>query len=141
MSLHALQFAALGDPTRCRIVELLADGAMPVHALAGRFDISRPAISRHLRVLREAGIVREEKMGRENLYALRREQLGPARDWIAGVFPLEPARRVAGRPPVSGIVPKTTRARKASTDAPPKVDAAPTPTTANTRQEQMEFDL
>ncbi|MFC0011415.1 ArsR/SmtB family transcription factor [Devosia nitrariae] len=89
MSLHALQLAALGDPIRCRIVELLALGAMPVHALAECFTVSRPAVSRHLRVLREAGIVREEKTGRENLYALRREQLSPTLEWIGRVFPAE----------------------------------------------------
>lgn len=90
MSLHALQFAALGDPIRCRIVELLALGPMPVHALAERFPVSRPAVSRHLRVLREAGIVREEKTGRENLYALRREQLSPTLEWIGRILPAEP---------------------------------------------------
>ncbi|WP_052731925.1 ArsR/SmtB family transcription factor [Devosia geojensis] len=141
MSLHALQFAALGDPTRCRIVELLAGEAMPVHALAGRFDISRPAISRHLRVLREAGIVREEKMGRENLYALRREQLGPARDWIAGVFPSGTAKRVTREPAASRTVPKTIPAKKASKAASPKVRAAPAPPSESAGEKQMEFDL
>lgn len=53
-------FIALADPTRCRIIELLRAGPSPVHRLAAEFDISRPAISRHLRVLREAGLIREE---------------------------------------------------------------------------------
>lgn len=76
------QFAALADATRCRVVEMLAEKARPVHELAAAFDISRPAISRHLRVLKEAGLVKEEKRGRENVYALQRKQLQPMQDWL-----------------------------------------------------------
>lgn len=76
------QFAALADPTRCRVVELLSGKARPVHELAAVFDISRPAISRHLRVLKEAGLVKEEKRGRENVYALQRARLKPMQDWL-----------------------------------------------------------
>ncbi len=76
------QFAALADPTRCRVVELLSGKARPVHELAAAFDISRPAISRHLRVLKEAGLVKEEKRGRENVYALQRARLKPMQDWL-----------------------------------------------------------
>ncbi|KFC71002.1 Transcriptional regulator, ArsR family [Devosia sp. LC5] len=75
-------FIALADPTRCRIVELLRAGPSPVHRLAAEFDISRPAISRHLRVLREAGLIREEKSGRENHYALQAKRLTPVRKWL-----------------------------------------------------------
>jgi DNA-binding transcriptional ArsR family regulator len=76
------QFAALADPTRCRVVELLAERARPVHELAASFDISRPAISRHLRILKEAQLVAEEKRGRENVYALQRTKLKPVADWL-----------------------------------------------------------
>lgn len=76
------QFTALADPTRCRVVELLSGKARPVHELAAAFDISRPAISRHLRVLKEAGLVKEEKRGRENVYALQRARLKPMQDWL-----------------------------------------------------------
>ena len=76
------QFAALADPTRCRVVELLSGKARPVHELAAAFDISRPAISRHLRVLKEAGLVKEEKRGRENVYALQRARLKPMQEWL-----------------------------------------------------------
>src|SRR5690606_13308909 len=48
---------ALADPTRCRIVEILRDGPQPVHVLAASFDITRPAISRHLRVLKQARLI------------------------------------------------------------------------------------
>ena len=75
-------FAALADPTRCRVLEMLHERPMPVHELAAAFSISRPAISRHLRVLREASLVREEKQGRENLYSLQRQQLRPMSEWL-----------------------------------------------------------
>lgn len=75
-------YSALADTTRCRIIEILADGPIPVHRLADAFSISRPAISRHLRVLKEAGLVAEVKKGRENLYAFRPQKLGKAIGWI-----------------------------------------------------------
>ena len=78
------QFAALADPTRCRVLELLNERARPVHELAGAFEISRPAISRHLRVLKDSGLVREEKRGRENVYALDIAHLGDMTRWLAG---------------------------------------------------------
>lgn len=76
------QFSALADPTRCRVLELLAERSRPVHELAGAFDISRPAISRHLRILKEAELVAEEKQGRENVYSLQRANLKPVADWL-----------------------------------------------------------
>jgi len=75
-------FSALADPTRCRVVEMLHERARPVHELAAEFDISRPAISRHLKVLKDAGLVVEEKSGRENLYSLQRSKLKPMQDWL-----------------------------------------------------------
>lgn len=88
------QFAALADPTRCRVVELLHERPRPVHELAAAFSISRPAISRHLRVLKEAALVREERQGRENFYSLQRRQLEPLTAWLklhAGAH--QPARK------------------------------------------------
>lgn len=76
------QFFALADATRCRVVELLSERAMPVHELAAAFSISRPAISRHLRVLKEAGLVKEIKRGRENIYSLQRQKLAPLGRWL-----------------------------------------------------------
>lgn len=83
-------YSALADATRCRILSLLLGGPIPVHKLADAFDISRPAISRHLRVLKQAGLVAEVKKGRENLYALRRDKLAKGSVWIAAMS--EPAR-------------------------------------------------
>lgn len=78
---------ALADPTRCRIIEILRDGAQPVHVLAGSFKISRPAISRHLRVLKQARLISEKKIGRENRYALHIARLKPVQDWLDGLTP------------------------------------------------------
>ena len=76
-------FAALEDPTRRRILTLLADDDMPVGELTGHFRISRPAVSRHLRVLRESGLVLEKRVGRERVYSLRAKPLQEVRMWIA----------------------------------------------------------
>lgn len=97
MSPDAL-FAALGDPTRCRVVELLSAMPRPVHELAAEFSISRPAISRHLRVLKEAGLVKEAKKGRENVYALQRAKMKPVMKWLAaqGWVETAPAPDTAG---------------------------------------------
>lgn len=81
MSLADL-YSALADPTRLRVLEMLHDKSRPVHELAGAFDISRPAISRHLRVLKEAGLVKEEKQGRENVYSFQRDDLKPGIAWL-----------------------------------------------------------
>lgn len=64
------KFFALGDPARFAIVKRLAAGPQSAGELAAPFDISRPAISRHLRILREAGIARAEVRGREWRYSL-----------------------------------------------------------------------
>lgn len=75
-------FSALADPTRCRVVEMLHERSRPVHELSAAFDISRPAISRHLKVLKDAGLVVEEKTGRENVYSLQRTELKPMQEWL-----------------------------------------------------------
>ncbi len=78
-----LVFSALADPTRRAILANLQREAAPVHVLAAEFSISRPAVSKHLAVLREAGLVREARRGRENHYALDREAMEAARAWLA----------------------------------------------------------
>ena len=78
----AAQFAALSDATRCRIVALLAERSRPVHELATAFEISRPAVSRHLRLLKEAGLVAEERQGRKNVYSLQRQSLKALSGWL-----------------------------------------------------------
>ncbi|MCZ2859042.1 ArsR/SmtB family transcription factor [Blastococcus sp. VKM Ac-2987] len=73
---------ALGDPTRRALLDLLAGGELPAGELADRFPVSRPAISRHLRVLREAGLVRVRSDGRQRLYALDPGPLREIDDWL-----------------------------------------------------------
>jgi DNA-binding transcriptional ArsR family regulator len=73
---------ALADPVRRELVALLARGEMPAGELAGRFPVSRPAISRHLRVLREAGLVTARTEGRRRLYALDVRPLREIDDWL-----------------------------------------------------------
>jgi DNA-binding transcriptional ArsR family regulator len=63
-------FQALGDPNRRAILQLLGEGPRSVGQLADELPISRPAVSRHLRLLREAGLVSEEARGTRNIYRL-----------------------------------------------------------------------
>lgn len=91
-------YSALADATRCRIIEILLAGALPVHQLSDAFSISRPAISRHLRVLKQAGLVAEVKKGRENLYALKPDRLVKATTWIEVLLSQKP--QAASRPKV-----------------------------------------
>jgi DNA-binding transcriptional ArsR family regulator len=76
-------FAAISHPARRRMLDLLAEGDCPVNAIAGNFEMSRPAVSQHLRVLRNAGLVTEQRHGRERRYRLAPRRLGPVRDWLS----------------------------------------------------------
>jgi DNA-binding transcriptional ArsR family regulator len=61
---------ALGDPTRRRVLAILRGGAKPVGEIASRMPVSRPAVSQHLRVLKEAGLVRGRREGARRMYAV-----------------------------------------------------------------------
>lgn len=74
---------ALADPTRLAIVTRLRSGELSVHEVADEFPMSRPAISKHLRILREAGLVAERASGRERIYAMEMEPLHSIRSWLA----------------------------------------------------------
>lgn len=74
---------AVGDSVRRDILMLLRGRAMSAGDIAGRFDISRPAVSRHLRVLRECGLVVDEVRGRERFYQLDTAPLKPLVEWLA----------------------------------------------------------
>jgi DNA-binding transcriptional ArsR family regulator len=74
--------AALADPTRRQLLTLLAGGELAAGDLAERFPVSRPAISRHLRVLREAGLVRVRAEGKRRLYALDPRPLAELDRWL-----------------------------------------------------------
>lgn len=75
-------FGAIADPTRRRMLELLHARELPVHELAAHFPASRPAISRHLRVLQTVGLVSQRQDGRERLYRTEPQRLRPLADWL-----------------------------------------------------------
>ena len=75
-------FQALADPTRRAVLDLLRRGSQPAGQIAQAFPVSRPAISRHLRLLRRAHLVREERQGRHRLYQLNPEPLRAVDSWL-----------------------------------------------------------
>ncbi len=82
--MNAVTFA-VADPVRRDILMLLRGRVMSAGDISSRFDISRPAVSRHLRVLRECGLVIDEVRGRERLYRLDTAPLAPLVQWLAEV--------------------------------------------------------
>lgn len=74
---------ALADPTRRTIVELLVGGERSAGEIAAQFETSRPGVSRHLRVLREQGLVRAREEGRLRLYSLEPGPLEELDEWLA----------------------------------------------------------
>src|ERR1700712_5756210 len=103
---------ALADPVRRELVGLLARGELAAGELADRFPVSRPAVSRHLRVLREAGLVTARTEGRRRLYALEPRPLREIDEW------LEPVRALGSQ----GLAPLDTeiaRGRRARTSGVP----------------------
>ncbi|MBU2671028.1 metalloregulator ArsR/SmtB family transcription factor [Actinoplanes bogorensis] len=75
-------FGALANPVRRQLLEALRDGPLPAGELAGRFELSRPAVSEHLAVLRQARLVTEEPRGRHRYYHLAAEPLAEVTDWL-----------------------------------------------------------
>ena len=73
---------ALGDPTRRRIFERLLSGPMAVHQIADAMPVTRPAVSQHLRVLMDAGLVSVRPNGTRRVYAVRTDGLGALRTWL-----------------------------------------------------------
>jgi DNA-binding transcriptional ArsR family regulator len=77
-----MTFQALADPTRRAVLDMLRRGSQPAGQIADAFPISRPAISKHLRLLRRAHLVREHREGRHRLYELNPEPLRAVDSWI-----------------------------------------------------------
>ena len=75
-------FQAIADPTRRAIILLLATGAFTPNTLAGQFDTSRQAISKHIQVLAECGLVKQEQSGREIYYHLNSKKMKEIEKWI-----------------------------------------------------------
>jgi DNA-binding transcriptional ArsR family regulator len=78
-----LAFAALADPTRRRIVEMLAGSPLPAGEIARRFDMTAPAVSQHLKLLREAGLVSVRRDAQRRIYALDPAGLAELDVWLA----------------------------------------------------------
>jgi DNA-binding transcriptional ArsR family regulator len=76
-------FQAIADPTRRGVLKLLTDREMPVTVISRHFPISRTAVSKHLRILAEAGLVEETKVGRERRYKLQPEPLQQLKQWLS----------------------------------------------------------
>jgi len=79
---YATALAVLADPTRRKVFERLRTGPRPVNALAAGLPVSRPAVSQHLKALKDAGLVEERSEGVRRIYSLRREGLMELRDWL-----------------------------------------------------------
>ncbi len=75
-------FQAIADPTRRQIIELIAGKPMNLNAIADNFDISRPAISQHIKILSECGLVQVETIGRERFCKIQPANLVPAFMWL-----------------------------------------------------------
>lgn len=76
-------FHAIADPTRRELISLLADNEMPVTIISNHFPISRTAVSKHLNILAEAGLVESRKVGRETRYILKPESLLEVKQWLS----------------------------------------------------------
>jgi DNA-binding transcriptional ArsR family regulator len=80
---HMEAFAALGDPTRRRIIELLAERELAAGDIARRFDMTAPAVSQHLKVLRNASLVRVRGEAQKRIYALEPSGLATIDAWLS----------------------------------------------------------
>ena len=90
--LHSDALDALGDPNRRAIVEILSHGERSVGEIAQQLPISRPAVSRHLRLLKHAGLVSDQPRGTRRLYGLRDEGIEAVRAYFAQVWDEAAAR-------------------------------------------------
>jgi DNA-binding transcriptional ArsR family regulator len=90
-------FAVVADPARRDVLSALARGTLSAGEIAALFPISRPAVSRHLRVLREAGLVRGELVGRRRVYRLDTDGLAPVAAWLTSLTS-SPAAESGGWP-------------------------------------------
>jgi DNA-binding transcriptional ArsR family regulator len=77
---------ALSDPTRRAVFERLRKGPASVQQIADRLPVSRPAVSQHLKVLKEAGLVRDEPRGTARIYSIHTPGLRELRDWLDGFW-------------------------------------------------------
>ncbi|WNB90961.1 metalloregulator ArsR/SmtB family transcription factor [Bacillus sp. NEB1478] len=77
-------FNAIADPTRRQLIQLLSEAEeIPLHELTTQFQMGRTAVSKHLKILKEAGLVYDRKVGRETLFRLNATPLSEIHDWVA----------------------------------------------------------
>ncbi|MEU4745624.1 metalloregulator ArsR/SmtB family transcription factor, partial [Actinosynnema sp. NPDC023658] len=114
--------SAIADPVRREILGMLRDDVrLSAGQIAERFAISRPAVSRHLRVLRESGLVRDELVGRQRFYVLDASRFTPLLHWLADFAPTPAARPTPADRPASVDRPASAD-RSASADRPTSAD-------------------
>lgn len=75
-------FQAIADPTRRKLLELLAEGQLSITSLSSHFTMSRTAVTKHLGILESAGLVNSQKAGREKLYRLEAKPLQTLKQWL-----------------------------------------------------------
>ncbi len=134
---------ALGNPTRRQILQILARGPRPVGAIAAELPVSRPAVSKHLRILRAAALVVHESQGTQNVFRLRKDGFDDTAAWL-GDFeaPARAAQSTTPGPMLSGAQPNGSQPSSAPhspaphdaarpNGAPPNGDGKSRPTAAN----------
>ena len=92
-------FKAISDETRRSIIVALSERPMAVHEVASLFEVSRPAVSKHLKVLLDAGLISSERSGKNNVYRLNRTGLEDVFTWLNQMWPdrLQELKRLAER--------------------------------------------
>ncbi len=113
-------FAAMADPARREVMSALARGDLSAGDVAALFPISRPAVSRHLRVLREAGLVRDELVGRRRVYRLDVDGLAPVTSWLATVTSSPAAEPGVWSARMDALETEVRRTRRERQSAPPR---------------------
>ncbi|MES1225156.1 MAG: metalloregulator ArsR/SmtB family transcription factor [Bacteroidota bacterium] len=75
-------FQAIADPTRRAIISMIATQSLNLNAVAGNFDVSRPAISKHIKILTECGLIEIKQQGRERFCEAKLQKLSEVSDWV-----------------------------------------------------------
>jgi DNA-binding transcriptional ArsR family regulator len=76
-------FQVIGDPSRRKMLMLLSEDSLTINSLADNFDMSRPAVSKHIRILNEAGFISIQDIGRERYCTLKKEGFEELEDWLS----------------------------------------------------------
>jgi DNA-binding transcriptional ArsR family regulator len=109
-------FDALADPTRRRILEILAARTLAAGEIARRFPQCRPAISKHLTILKRAGLLREQRQAQRRLYSVRPDALVPVATFLEGILPPAPSEASPpheGNAPIEAVAQPPTASRSA----------------------------